>query len=521
MKELFQESIDLGDLATTPKKRMINFTKIVNIHFKAKNIDSCRLTGIMTSKHKLNGINVISSEMIGLKSTKVNWARTDIKDSSIRQTNFSRCSFDITSIMNNVVADTKFAYCTFNDTSITDTIFVNVTFTHCNLSNLIIKNCNFVRCVFNLCKTNNKLIEHCVVDRVQFYETNIFLETIQENFGMSKYEFRGCKIKIGIAYIDKRRALSKITNILKEHDEITPLEKLKLEFFVTGSLKNAAATLDDALKMGSWITLCRIPATFTLLLNGFSSFLINQYESDRVPLSPLLKLYYASNELATGGLSETTNTVLRTEFLATIYSASMKLLPYFENYLALIDRLSLSYFPRMGFRAEGPLDKRYYENILSEAVGQRKITIEKLIERNSPVDLWLFIQNRPDLVALLAIFIASRLKIEIQSIQGRMLQKENLEQEQSSRIDKSQARENTTALIETTKEESQKMLSFEIGLSETVSPTYRFKIHALFPRGVAASLLIETRVTIIYKIRNVLLELLKPHKSPEVSATLE
>jgi hypothetical protein len=213
--------------------------------------------------------------------------------------------------------------------------------------------------------------------------------------------------------------------------------------------------------------------------------------------------------------------LIQAEFQASIYSAYMRLLPFFENYLLLVEKLAEQNFPTVVFLAEGPTGEEFYERLLSEALVKNS-HIVKVVPRDSPVELWIALQERADLIYLLALFLCTRIKVEVSTLQALMLQEGS--DEKTSEIKAFQrikVGEGSQGSVDaaTTSRSKMAIVSFESGLATESPDRYRLRVHALFPKQLSISVLFELKLGLVFRLRAVLVELLKPHKSHEVSSS--
>jgi hypothetical protein len=503
------------EISKSPKGLRIDFSEFKSIRI-SHSIESCYLTGQMSSSHKIKG-NIIGSEIFKLHSENIDWRRNDVKDCLIKSSLFKKSNLNVSALMNNVISDCVYDCCTFYDATMTDTVFDRVKFRHCDLSGLVIKRCTFIGCTFASCVTNNKLIEHCVLDQTRFVRTEIRLSSIVDNYGLTQDLFVGGGVEIEEKMLNKRQAIISLKHLLTDI-YLTPLEKLKVKYFVEGNLEGCADELDAALQMNTWIPLCRIPSTFSYLLAGFSTFLINQYESNQLPLSPLLRLYYATTQMD----RQPSHNLLMSDFQANLSAASMKLLPYFENFLILLEDLSHENYPNARFLTPQTMSREYYDQFFSKTLSNRGIVIKEIVPGNSPAELWLFCQDHACFAALLSVFLASRIKLEITSLKKSTLLKSRGSSTEDQRIipsiepPKGESSDQTD-LVPVRGKYPQR-LSFELGTPPEGPLTYQLKIYALFPERIAINLQLEMKLGVIYKIRMLLLDLLKPHRANEVSS---
>ncbi len=498
MLSRINEPHDAEEVENHPFRLHINFSVFPNLTFTARDIQFCHLEGEMGESHVLDGANVISSEFVNFHAHHTTWRRTDVKDCSLKDAVFEDSDLHFTSWLNDVFVNVVFRRVTITDVVLTDCTFIGTTFEDCDLSHMLIKRCTLVDCAFLRCRTSNKLIEASVLRRTSFSSTDIEVATVLENFGLSS------TLCTGLAVFVDRPSMRMIKPGLLmrevESDSLSPIQQLKLAYFVTGTLP--IGVLERALDVASWIPLCRVPSSFAQILHGFASFLLGEFEDDRLIAAPLLRLYSTARALA-GTVATATDTPLRAEFEAAIAAASLTLLPLFEQHLTWVQKLSTTHFPRLQFLAEGPPQPAYFDSTLRELLGENaSFRVESVIPSNSPSILTLLFEHEATLVTLISIFLASRFRFELNKIQT---------EEVSAR----------PALIGGQGEKSRalevrgadKFLAFDAGMAPGERLAYHIRAYALFPQGVAAILQLEIGLALVTKIRSVLLEILRPPKS--------
>lgn len=508
MKTRYREPQDSTEIANHPQGLRIDFSEIKKISIK-KNIERCFLTGTIGPSQPIGG-NIIASEIFELSADHIDWRENDIKDCLIKDSKFKFANCNVTALMSNIVTNTTYEECSFHNSSFTDTTFENVLFKNCNLKSLVIKRCNFFNCEFTSCQTSNKLIEHCVLENTRFSDIDLQLETILENFGLTDSAFSNVRIRIGERKLARIAALRKISELSSGSSALTSLEILNLKFFVEGQFERCGNELDSALEIRSWLPLCRIPSTLGNLLWCFTSFLINKYEDEKLPLSPLLRLYYITSQLTRRQFPD----VRLAEFQANWSSASMRLLPYFEDYLFLVNQIAMDDFPNLMLLVEGPVDKDYFRDFFEKVIRLQGVEVEEVIPRNSPAELLLFFRDHLFLVSVVSVFLSSRLKVEIENLRSRRMLKSRsiglLQEPSQAKVVKRKAKENLKILRKGNN--YPQLLAFEMGNPEESNATYRLRLYAVYPEQIAINLQIDLKLALIYKIRGILLDLLNPRK---------
>lgn len=504
----YRTPLSKKEITDSPRGLRIDFSRLRSLKLH-KNIHHSFLTGSIRPVHLITG-NIIASELFQLKVKGVDWRSNDVKDCLIKESAFIDNNLGVTALMNNIVATTLYERCSFYDATFTDTVFENVIFRRCDLRSLVIKRCNFLNCKFDYCRTSNKLIEHCILENTLFTSTDIQLETILENFGVVESHFVDGKIRVGDRKLAKEKGRGAIRKIIKEDESLTTLERFNLSAFVEPELSNAAGALDAALDIKTWLPLCRIPSTFNNLLSGFASLLINHYEAGRLPISPILRLYVITTQFD----KVPTPNLHLSQFQANWSSVSSKLLPYFQQHLSLIEEITQERFPRLAFSVEGPIESQYYDDFFAASLNIPAVTIESVIPRNSPADLLLFIKDHAVFAALISIFLSSRFKVEIEDLRNKSLIDQRRPGKTPTPLKPRSKAQESVALPNSMTPGSQvsQLLSFEIGPPNNIPAMYKFHLYALFPERIAIDFQMDMRLGLIYKVRDVLIDLISPRK---------
>jgi len=495
------EPKDASEVEARPLRLHINFSLFAALNFTARDIHFCRLEGEMGASHLLNAANVVSCELVNLHAKHTVWRRTDVKDCSLKDTVIDDSDMHFTSWLSNVFIDISFSRVTLTDVVMSDCTFIRAVFTDCNLSHMLMKRCSFIDCTFQRCQTSNKLIEASVLRHTRFEGTDLEVATILENYGLSSTLCSDV-----VVYLDRPTGVVADLNRLRqdaEGDSLLPIQQLKLAYFITGSLP--VNVLERALDVSSWLPLCRVPSSFALLLDGFATFLLGEFENDSLIAAPLLRLYSTARGLA-GTLATSTDTPLQVEFEAAIAAASLKLLPIFEQHLELTQALSIVHFPRATFLAEGPTNIVYFDSLLREVLGDRApFHVESVAPMNSPSLLTLLVEHEGTLATLISVFLASRLRLEIHKLRTQELL------ETKSTLSPLQEDVNGALALRG----AEKLLAFDAGMNPSDRLAYHIRAYALFPQGIAAVLHLDIGLGVIPKLRSVLLDIVRPKKSTE------
>ena len=389
----------------------LNFSEISELVVNTHEIKNSFLTGKHGANHTLKPANIVLSKIAEFKSKNGDFGYVDFKDSFITESVFENSSFDYGAIINSQFENVSFINCTFKNVSITEVEFDNVQFLNCNLSHMVIESCNFNSCTFRNNITSNKLFELCGFFDTRFVSTEIQIQTLLSNFGLNKHCFEDLKIRNQSTKFDFEYLSS---SQIKSTKTITILEAFKLEYFYSPeSLQSGSDLFEKTFEIDSWINTARIPKTFTNLLSLYQEFLLYHYELEKLNILPLIKLHSLTDQLIN-------KSFLNSTIVKDVYGVHLTLAKIVEVYLhALSFEVSRAQNPLV-LIVNGPLDKEYYKNNLPLIFNREGIEITKIVKHNSPNELFFSWESIQNILPIIAIIMASKLKFEIESFNKDM-----------------------------------------------------------------------------------------------------
>jgi uncharacterized protein YjbI with pentapeptide repeats len=495
MSETSIKNSESDDFNKNPKGVVIDFNKIENISFEGKNISDSTLTGHINKKHLFNKINIIHSVIKNAHAYEVDFHNGDIKDCAIKESIIEICNFNEAAHINNDVSNINFIKCSFNQTSITDSEYRDTIFIECDFTNVIISSSKFINCKFIRCITSNKFIESSLIFDCDFEETDIQAETIIENFGINKNNLINSKIIVENK--DKGR-------VLITPDEFTfnsislklnEIELFIIDYFHTPTiLIEGSSNIDSTFEYTNWLKLSKNPNRFRLLIERYHEFILFNYDKDQAPFWMILKLHKMTEELSNSIDSS------RVDIYRSIMGVHMSLSRLVEVYLQLCEVLLIKYLKEkeINFLVEkGPIDPTYYYNELEPIFEGRTLSIKKIIKHNSPNELLLIWDNYRDLLSLVAIFLATRVKFGIQ----KLILSENLlttTKEGSNQIERYSSKKDISAID---------IIKTEFGF-DNYANNYILKIKAILPGNLLLHLNIEFRTKVFGKVKKIMLDIL-------------
>lgn len=494
MKRKALSDISIRNVEQHPIGIIIDFNKFSHISFNAKNIANSTLKGNINARHLFNKINIIHTAWKEINSKKVNFYNSDIKDCSIRKSNFDHCNFDGAAHINNNFDNTIFYQCSFNQTSITDSEFRNVTFVECNFTNTIISTSKFSRCKFQKCETSNKLIESSLILDCTFNETNIQVETIIENFGLTINSVKRSKIRIA-SKGQKKKSIDPIEIASQEFDNLTPIEHFTLSYFYNPLiLSEGSDDIDSTFELQNWLKLSKNPNRFRLLIERYHEFIMHSYEKNLAPFWMILKLHSMTSDL-TQKIEPS-----QVEIYRSIMGVHMSLARLIEVYLQICNKTIKAYSQEkeIALLVNGPISDEYYYHELPEIFEGRSTKIKNIIKHNSPNEMYLIWEKVQDLLPIITIILATKVKLDLQQlITSSDSNKISIEEKNTQLTKKSQAQS----------EYALDIFKTEFGFDKQVND-YVLKLRAILPNNLLVSLQLEIRTRVFGKIKKIILGIL-------------
>jgi len=398
-------------IETNPDRVEVNFTKYDTLKFRSKNISYSTLIGKITAKHHFDKINIVHSSWQKTEASQVDFNNSDIKDCAINDSLFEACQFNDAAHINNYISQTKFFGCTFNQTSITDSEFRNCQFDNCDFTDVIISSSRFTDCYFAQCITSNKIIESSLLFDCVFEKTTIQPETITENFGLSK----DALIDSQIRFKDRDGSLKTVRSpefYAKDiFANLTPIESFLFHYFQNPPiLLEGSEDIDKTFDFGTWLELSKNPNRFRMLIERYHEFIMHEYDYDRAPFWMILKFHKMTGELSQSIDPD------KLEVYRSILGVHMSLSRMVEVFLELTECLMRKYIDEdeINLLVVGPIEETYYLDNLSPVFEGRNLRIKRIVKHNSPNELLIGWEHVRDLLPLITLFLATRVKLGIQ-----------------------------------------------------------------------------------------------------------
>lgn len=499
----FLSNKEIEDLIYNPINKIIDFDKINKITFPRLDIIDSEITGTaLIDRHEFGKGNLINCGIRNFKSLAINFDYVDFKDCNFRNSRFERGSFDNGAMINNVFSDCVFEDCHFANMSITESQFNNTNFYNCDLSNMVIKGCRFSNCNFSECKTSNKLIEDSLLFNCVFQATNIQLETITDNFGISEKSLVNSQIRDNRTRDEYSILHSSQLRELLNNDGLSVFTRLKIVYFFDSEIFISGHDLVDQLfNIGNWVDLFKLPSTFVNQLELLLEFLMYEYEQNNLLLVILLKFHRMTSVLV-----DQVN--LPRELYKSVMGVHMTLSRITEVFLQLLFETAKGLAkPNLALKVLGPLQLEYYKNEFAPFIDDQDIQIVDVRKCNSPNMLIFEWQNIGAALIPIGILLATRLKVEV----SKYYLAYNVSATHISDKKNVLGIGNLQLSSEATpKLEELKIFNMDIGLSEMDQKAlYSIKFRSIIPGNLIADIKLDVSTKILGKMKKLIVDIIK------------
>lgn len=474
----------------------VNLQEIASLEMFFKNdIVRHRLTGLLPPLPNLGTVNFVESILFEVNASGVDFAECDFKDSLLKNSHFTDCRFESSTFATCFLADCTFHNCRFYNVGIHSSDFRRVTFSDCDLTNLLIKSSRFTDCRFVDCTTSNKLLEMSAIDNTLFQGTDIQSQTITSNFGLTAQCLQGGRIRDG--RIREKFVFLQPADLqeLCKRLDLSPVEKLRIEYFLTGSLMQGSQYLDEALDLGRWLKTYKNPGSFVELLDSFSDFIAHLYEKNQLLVHTILLLHHVTSRL----IDVIPNVDEFRRVALSLGGTHMTLSRVVEDYLDVLSRYVDGTQETVTFLVNGPEDRAFYLEQLSEWFEGGDVQITRLVPHNSPLELELTATNSAALLSFIAVFLATRTKFELKKIQAAKAP--------TTRPRKRRHGDNRSSLP-VSSPGPEKLFSLTAGLEDGPQRKYQIQVMSVLPGSLMATFRLEFGTRIAGRLRHLLVELL-------------
>ncbi len=480
----------------------IDLQKVALPSLLTSDLARLRITGTIPALPDLRLTNFVESVMHDIVADGVDFTACDFKDSFIRNAAFSSCDFSDGTLATSFFLESVFRGCRFDNHAVYDCDFQKVQFERCDLRNLLVKSSKFTDCTFRDCTTSNKIAEMSVFRDSRFVDTSIQIDTIINNFGLSSRSLERSPIRSARTRQDFRllNAADLENELSSRH--LTPLEKLRLDYFLDPDLTRGSINLDEALNITSWTKIYKNPTSFVELLDRFSEFLVDLWDSQLITAHTILRFHQVTSSLTETVTHNETGHVLHRAAQA-VSGTHMMLSRIAEEYFDALDSLRSVQGNTLRLLVDGPEDADYFRRELEPWLSPEGIVIKALGPRNSPLILELFAEATTTFLPLLAAFLATRTKLEIKRLRLTVPSLAGLKTLGVAPLLRS--RENA---VPPEDHLPLSVFSARAGLVTQPSPAYELRLLSLFPGSILVDFRLDISTALAGKLRKVILDLL-------------
>lgn len=451
------------------------------------------LSGLLIDCGVGHPCNVVRSVLDAVRAEELRFERCDFKDTSIRNSTFTRSLLGHSSWLYNSVTNTTFDSCSFSDWSLQNSDFDRVTFVNCDLRNVIIKTCRFDRCEFVSCTTNNKLFETSRITHCRFRDTELQIETIVENFGITQSQYHGL-LRSGRSDAPHRRlAPSDVRSWLHERT-IHPVGGVSVEYFLNETLLEGSVLLDRASDLSSWLPLFRTAGSFTVTLNQWIEFLLWIFERNQVTVHTLIAFHSMTDQL----IRTLEARAPEQSMSGNLSGSHLALARAIDVYLDSLDRCVEAFPAEMNLLVEGQGTPAFYYRALAPLFERSAASITRVVQHNSPWDLTVTFGPGSSTFLFVAFFLATRTSFELNKLHAAVT-KRSFGMQVEKYVEGGGA---TGATTPTT------LFALDVGLAKPPAGSPGFRLKAYLPGNLLAELKLNVSSRQIAKVRKVLVDLL-------------
>lgn len=389
----------LIDLSETPAKLIFN-----------QELRKVILRGKLDAFVVPDKCNIIESHVNTLHTNSVNFSGCDFKDST-----FTVCSFDDTKFVNsgivqNTLTDCVFTGSDFHNTVIQSCEFYNVEFRNCDFTNLLIKDCLFAGCRFIDCRTMNKLFEMCLLQKCNFERTQLQIQTVTENLGLRKSEIKGELRSDRLDHVHYQMGIDKLQC---EYSSATdPFARLGLYYYLKEDLLSGSSEIDAILDVSFWQQIQSTIGSFSTLLTRLCDFLLYLHEQDEIAYLPLIQTYHLTGVLASSVGTDVHIRQAEFAIYGTFLSIARRMEPFRNVMQCIVDSGETNWT----FLVVGKYPESFYQSELKDLFDRGDPKIVSLVPHNSPWEMALSFADKSSIAAFMALFLATRTRLELQRI---------------------------------------------------------------------------------------------------------
>jgi uncharacterized protein YjbI with pentapeptide repeats len=348
------------------------------------------------------------------KLTGLNWQRVDYKDTAFIDTNFLNSNLGGGSTVSCTFSNCCFEHCVFDDAAIHDCQYENCIFIDCTFLHSMIRNSELSDCRLEQCQTSNKLFDGCRIFSNSFRNTKLDFRAVLDNFGFDNRQLPFDLLREDRTFpddvvfpLDKRIANS------DWRSNLSPIEIVKLQYYLTGGELVGNELIDGAFQPNAWVELVRAPINLTRLLQDFSEFILRLYTQDKISAVYVLKLAILADAIWQGFSDQQSNLQI-SQAGAGVYLNCIRWLETLDSVVASWISNSLS--NKVVWRT---FDNAADEEIALLAKSLRRSFPDIVLEvrpRNSPVDIVLSGLTNNYVLLLVTLFFCTKTRLELSSL---------------------------------------------------------------------------------------------------------
>jgi uncharacterized protein YjbI with pentapeptide repeats len=464
-----------------------------------REVRAVEVTGLLREGRTAPICNIIETVLRSFTAESVDFTRCDFKDDVIRSSHFSKCVFTSASFLFSAVFQSVFEDCSFHDTVVQDCEFDGVAFSDCDLSHILVKACTFSRCEFRGCKTSNKVFEMCRLTDCVFQDTELQIDTLAENFGLTAASYHGTLRDARGDYTHRKLAIQELSDWLKTASA-RPLHKFNVDYFLKGTLLDGSPYLDASLDLASWAPMFRTAGSFVLALNQWVAFTLWLYEHDAAMIHTVLCLHSMTGEL----LNKFGTNPSNHQAISGVSGAHLSLARVVDEYLISLEHCTNSVRSEVVFLVEGKETETYYYRALSPLFARTKARIARLVPHNSPWDLAIRFAPHTNVLLFMALFLATRTRIELSRVTQIIRTRSALPSSRRRERGSNKEKEPSEQIVP----HAQPILTLEFGGNLPIGNNPSLRLKAYLPGNLLAELRLNIKSQRVAKLRRVLKEVL-------------
>jgi hypothetical protein len=187
------------------------------------------------------------------------------------------------------------------------------------------------------------------------------------------------------------------------------LARLAIYFFLDGNLLDGSEHLDVALDVSYWIKTQATIGSFSIILTRLCEFLLYLHERNELAYLPLLQLHMITGTLASAVPDDAR--LRQAEF--AVYGTHLSIARQIDDFGLILRKFTNCRRRNWTFLVDGKHPKAFYRTELFELFERGKPRILSLVPHNSPWEMMLGFPSSAAVGAFLALFFATRTRIEL------------------------------------------------------------------------------------------------------------